>query len=112
MVRLAAPSLAADLHRTRLRYLASHGDDRTCFSGAFSNFAKQFLVRRQAEIYPFRASGPNKIDFGEFSHPPCSVTERLSIVYAVDKAVENVTADTPSNNFGKNFLAFLIPPFW
>jgi len=44
MVRLAAPSLAADLHRTRLRYLASHGDDRTCFSGAFSNFAKQFLV--------------------------------------------------------------------
>lgn len=88
--RLAAPSLAADSDRTRDAFLASHGLNRTRFSGAFSYFAGHFHARRRAGIYALRFQSRTKSGSASFAYPPPIISPRLTIIWAVENAVQNL----------------------
>lgn len=87
---LAVPSLAADLRRTRVQTLASHGVDRTYFSGAFSFFAGHFHARRRREIYPASLNLLNEFTKTATIYPPFRVIIRRTNSCAVENSVEKL----------------------
>jgi hypothetical protein len=89
-----ASSLAADSRRARnwlLRTAITLSQEPNSVSGAFSNFAGRFTVRRQAGIYARLFKSPNVFLKRLFSYPPplASAWEiELSAVHnAVDKVI-------------------------
>jgi hypothetical protein len=87
---LAVPSLAADFRRTRVQYLASHGGNRSPFSGAFSFFAVHFRARRRRQIYLHRAESINEIDFRGRRHPHRFIKGSKRAICAVEKSVDKM----------------------